>query len=136
VAEGSSRSPAIVTGLGGYVLVDSAETLTGTSAAFAIQGANLKTGAVVCDGTSDLAGGAESLLADASEADGSGDARADTQVAFVAGGAVLAGDGFDLDGDRALTRSEPSHCFGVLRQHRVGGFLGGEGNRSERNKNR
>src|ERR1035437_2302063 len=61
VGQASACSPAIVTGLGGYVLMDSAETIAGTSAAFAIQGANLKTGVVVCDWTSDITGGAQSL---------------------------------------------------------------------------
>ena len=56
VGQASAWSPAIVAGLGGYVLVESAETLDGTSAAFSIQGAYLKAGAAVCDGTSDLGG--------------------------------------------------------------------------------
>jgi hypothetical protein len=99
VGQATAWSPAIVTGFGGYVLVESAETLAGTSAAFSIQGANLKAGAVVCDGTSGLAGAADSLAAGASKADGSCVAQADTCVAFVADGIVLAGDGFDLDGN-------------------------------------
>ena len=99
VARASAYSPAIVTGLGGYVLVDSGERLAGASAAVSIEGANLKTGAVVCDGTSDLTGDAQSLLAGASEADGSCVAQADACVAFVADGIVLAGDRFDLDGN-------------------------------------
>jgi hypothetical protein len=65
VGQASAWSPAIVAGLGGYVLVESAETLDGTSAAFSIQGANLKAGAAVCNGTSDLAGAADSLVAGA-----------------------------------------------------------------------
>ena len=99
VAQASAYSPALVTGLGGYALVDSAETLAGTSAAFSTEGANLKTGAVVCAAASSISGAADLLLAGASEADGSCVAQADTQVAFVAGGVVLAGDGFDLDGN-------------------------------------
>jgi hypothetical protein len=99
VGQASAWSPAILKGLGGYVLVESAETLSGTSDASSIQGANLKAGAVVCDGTSDLVGTADSLVVGASEADGSCVAQADTCVAFVAGGIVLAGDGFDLDGN-------------------------------------
>jgi hypothetical protein len=98
LAEASAYSPALVTGLGGYVFVDSAETLTGTSVASAIQGANLKTGGAVCNASSDLTADAESLLASAGEADGSCEAQADTCAAFVAAGIVLAGDGFDLGG--------------------------------------
>jgi hypothetical protein len=79
--------------------VASGETLAGTSAAFSIHGANLKAGAAVCDGTSDLAGAAGSLVARASEADGACAAQADTCVAFVADDVVQAGDGFDLDGN-------------------------------------
>ena len=98
-AQASAYSPTLVTGLGGYVLVDVAEALAGTSAAFSIQGANHKASAAVCDGTSDLAGHGQALLAGASEADGSCTVQADTCVAFVAGGVVLTGDEFDLDGN-------------------------------------
>ena len=99
VGQASAWSPAIVTGLGGHVLVESAETLGGTSAAFSIQGANLKAGAIVCGGASDLAGDGYAILGGGSEADGSVAVLADTRVAFVAEGLVLAGGGFDLDGD-------------------------------------
>src|ERR1035437_2228269 len=44
VGQASAWSPAIVTGLGGYVLVESAETLTGGSAGSSIRGATLKAG--------------------------------------------------------------------------------------------
>ena len=78
---------------------DIAETLFGTSAAFSIQGANLKAASAESDGTSGLAGDGDSILGGGSEADGSGDAQADTCVAVVADGVVLAGDGFDLVGN-------------------------------------
>ena len=55
--------------------------------------------APVCDGASNLAGAADSRVAGASEAHGACVAQADTCVAFVAGGVVLAGNGFDLDGN-------------------------------------
>ena len=99
VGQATAWSPAIVTGLGGYVLVESAETLSGTSAAFSIEGATLKGAAAECDGTSDLVGDGDAILGGSNEADGSGDAQADTCVVFVADGVVLAGDGFDLDGN-------------------------------------
>jgi hypothetical protein len=122
VGQASAFSPALVTGLGGYVLVDGAETLAGTSATFAIQGANLKAGAAVGDGTSDLAGAAESLLAGASEADGSCVAHADTQVAFLAGGVVLAGDGFDLDGN---PQPSSTSAYAGATTHAEAGVSGG-----------
>jgi hypothetical protein len=92
-------SQALVEGLGGYILQDDAETLAGGSAASAIQGANLKTGAADCTAASSLSGDADSLLDCDGEADGAGEAQADTEVKFEASGTVLAGDGFDLDGD-------------------------------------
>jgi hypothetical protein len=88
-----------VEGLGGYILQEDAETLAGGSAASAIQGANLKTGAAACTAASSLSGNADSLLDCDGEADGAGEAQADTEAVFEAGGIVLAGDGFDLDGD-------------------------------------
>jgi hypothetical protein len=99
LVEALTISQALVEGLGGYVLVNDAETLAGGSAASAIQGANLKTGAAACTAASSLSGDAESLLDCDGEADGTCATEADTQVVFVAGGGVLAGDGFDLDGD-------------------------------------
>jgi hypothetical protein len=98
LVEALTVSQAPVEGLGGYVLVDDAETLAGGSAASAIQGANLKTGASASAAMSSVSGAADSLLACSGEADGACATEADTQVVFVAGGTVLAGDGFDLDG--------------------------------------
>jgi hypothetical protein len=106
LSEASMCSPAIVTGLGGHVIEDGAETLAATSAAFSIQGANLKTAAVVCDGTSDITGDAQSLLVGAIETHGSCDAHADTQVVCAADGGVLAWDGFVHNGNRTA-RSLP-----------------------------
>ena len=92
-------SQALVEGLGGYILQDDAETLAGGSAASAIQGANLKTGAADCTAASSLSGDADSLLDCAGGVDGACATQADTEVKFEASGTVLAGDGFDLDGD-------------------------------------
>ena len=50
VGQATAWSPAIVTGLGGYVLLESAETLSGTSAAFSIEGATLKGAAALGPG--------------------------------------------------------------------------------------
>jgi hypothetical protein len=99
LVEALTVSQALVEGLGGYVLVNDAETLAGASATSAIQGANLKTGAAACTAASSLSGDADSLLDCAGEADGACATEADTQVAFVASGGVLAGDGFDPDGN-------------------------------------
>jgi hypothetical protein len=99
LVEALTVSQALVEGLGGYVLVNDAETLAGASAASAIQGANLKTGAAACSAVSSLSGDADSLLDCGGEADGACEAQADTKVVFVASGIVLAGDGLDLDGD-------------------------------------
>jgi len=55
-------SQALVEGLGGYVLVDDAETLAGGSAASSIQGANLKTVAAASAAMSSVSGDADSLL--------------------------------------------------------------------------
>jgi len=99
LVEALTVSQALVEGLGGYVLVDDAETLAGGSAASAIQGANLKTVAAASAAMSSVSGAADSLLDCAGEADGTCATEADTQVAFVASGIVLAGDGLDLNGD-------------------------------------
>jgi hypothetical protein len=115
-------SQALVEGLGGYVLVNDAETLAGGSAASAIQGASLKTGAAACSAASSLSGAADSLLDCSGEADGACATAADTQVAFVASGGVLAGDGFDLDGD-----PQPSSTLAVAQAttHAAAGASGG-----------
>jgi hypothetical protein len=99
LVEALTVSQALVEGLGGYILQDDAETLAGGSAASAIQGANLKTVAAASAAMSSVSGAADSLLECASEADGTCATEADTQVAFVASGGVIAGDGFDLDGN-------------------------------------
>jgi hypothetical protein len=99
LVEALTVSQALVEGLGGYVLVTDAETLAGGSAASAIQGANLKTVAAASAAVSSVSGAADSLLACSGEADGACTTEADMQVAFAASGGVLAGDGFDLDGD-------------------------------------
>jgi hypothetical protein len=99
LVEALTVSQALVEGLGGYVLVNDAETLAGGSAASAIQGANLKTVAAASAAMSSISGAADSLLDCPGEADGASDTQADTEVVFEAGGIVLAGDGFDLDGN-------------------------------------
>jgi hypothetical protein len=99
LVEASTVSQALLEGLGGYVLVDDAETFAGGSAASATQGAYLKTVAADCIATSDASGVGDVLLDCTGEADGACNAQADTQVAFDVGGLVLAGDGFDLDGN-------------------------------------
>jgi hypothetical protein len=71
--------------------------------------------AAVCDGTSDLAGAGNSLVAGASETHGACAAQADTCVAFVADGVVLAGDGFDLD-----SNPQPSSTLAYAGASRVG----------------
>ena len=69
-----------------------------------------------------MAGAADSLVAGASEADGSCDAQADTQVAFVTGGVILAGDGFDLDGS---PQPSTTSGFAVAITHIQAGATGG-----------
>jgi hypothetical protein len=122
LVEALTVSQALVESLGGYILQEDAETLAGGSAASAIQGANLKTGAAACTAASSLSGDADSLLDCAGEADGASNAQADTQVAFVASGIVPAGDGFDLDGN-----PQPSSTLAVAQAtaHVAAGASGG-----------